>query len=146
MTYTPPIRKKRRRRYEDKVKYAPEVQESNCRSSEVGFQTEEESPQLEPALQPRTDADEDIPSCRDNNDNSGSQKQAGSDTYFPSGEHSGFFDRPVTELVTARTESDTEFPHSEFFDQPVTEQSPEVIQTFPTGGIQIFSADRSRSR
>ena len=127
MTYTPPTRKKRRRRYEDKVKYAPEVQESNCRSSEVGFQTEEESPQLEPALQPRTDADEDIPSCRDNNDNSGSQKQAGSDTYFPSGEHSGFFDRPVMELVTARAESDTEFPsgkHSEFFDQPVTEPAP----------------------
>ena len=50
MTYTPPPRKNRRRRYEDKVKYAPEVQESNCRTSEMGFQTEEESPQLEPTL------------------------------------------------------------------------------------------------
>ena len=45
MTYTPPPRKNRRRRYEDKVKYAPEVQESNCFTSEMGFQTEEESPQ-----------------------------------------------------------------------------------------------------
>ena len=53
MTYTPPTRKKRRRRYEDKVKYAPEVQESNCCTSEMGFRTEEESPQLEPAVQPR---------------------------------------------------------------------------------------------
>ena len=124
MTYTPPPRKNRRRRYEDKVKYAPEVQESNCRTSEMGFRTEEESPQLEPALQPRTDADEDIPSCRDKNDNYGSQKQAGSDTYFPSGEHSGFFDRPVMESVTARAGSDTDFPsgkHSEFFSRPVTE-------------------------
>ena len=65
MTYTPPPRKNRRRRYEDNVIYAPEVQESNCRTSEMGFRTEEESPQLEPALQPRTDADENIPSCRD---------------------------------------------------------------------------------
>ena len=56
------------------------------------FQTEEESPQLEPALQPRTDADEDIPSCGDKKDNYGPQKQAGCDTDFPSGEHSEFFD------------------------------------------------------
>ena len=124
MTYTPPPRKNRRRRYEDNVKYAPEVQESNCRTSEMGFQTEEESPQLEPALQPRTDADEDISSCRDKKDNYGPQKRAGSDTYFPSEEHSEFFDRPVTESMTARAGSDTDFPsgeHSEFFDRPVTE-------------------------
>ena len=57
-----------------------------------------------------TDADEDIPSFRDNIGNSGSQKQAGSDTYFPSGEYSEYFDRPVTESVTARTESNTDFP------------------------------------
>ena len=124
MTYTPPPRKNRRRRYEDKVKYAPEVQESNCRTSEMGFQTEEESPQLEPTLQLRTDADEDIPSCRDKKDNYGPQERAGSDTDFPSGEHSEFFGRPVTESVTARAGSDTNFPseeHSEFFDRPVTE-------------------------
>ena len=46
MTYTPPPRKNRRRRYDDKVKYAPEVQESNCRTSEMVFRTEEESPQF----------------------------------------------------------------------------------------------------
>ena len=33
--------------------------------------------------------------------------RAGSDTYFPSGEHSELFDRPVTESVTARA-ADTE--------------------------------------
>ena len=59
MTYTPPTRKNRRRRYEDKVTCTLEVQESNCGTNE-----------LEPAWQPRTDADEDIPSCRDNIDNS----------------------------------------------------------------------------
>ena len=137
-------RKNRRRRYEDKVKYAPEVQESNGRTSEMGFRTEEESPQLEPALQPRTDADEDIPSCRDKKDNYGSQKQPGSDTYFPSGEHSGFFDRPVTESVTARAGCDTDFPsgkHSEFFDRPVTESVPARAGSdtdFPNGNDSEF--------
>ena len=70
--------------------------------------------------------------------------RAGSDTDFPSGEHSEFFDRPVTESVTVRaadteqilvmnvstvtTEqsglSDTDVPsaeHSEFIDRSVTE-------------------------
>ena len=124
MTYTPPPGKNRRRRYEDNVKYAPEVQESNCHTSDMGFLTEEESPQLEPALQLRTDADDDIPYCGDMKDNHGPQKRTRSDTYFPSGEHSEFFDRPVTESVTARVGSDTDFhsdEHSEFFDRPVTE-------------------------
>ena len=79
MTYTPPPRTKRHRRYEDKVKRTPEVQELNCDTS----------------------ADGDIPSCRDNTYNSGYQKQAGSDTYFPSGEDSGYFDRPITDSVMA---------------------------------------------
>ena len=50
--------------------------------------------------------------------------RAGSDTDFPSGEHSEFFGRPVTESVTARAGSDTDFPngeHSESVDRPVTE-------------------------
>ena len=70
--------------------------------------------------------------------------RAGSDADFPSGEHSEFFDRPVTESVMVRaadteqilvmnvstvtTEqselSDTEVPseeHSEFFGRPVME-------------------------
>ena len=49
---------------------------------------------------------------------------AGSDTDFPSGEHSELFGRPVTESVTARAGSDSYFPsgeHSEFVDRPVTE-------------------------
>ena len=38
LTYTPPPRKNRRRRYEDMVKYGPEIQESTGRTSELGFQ------------------------------------------------------------------------------------------------------------
>ena len=107
MTYTPPSRKNRRRRYEDNVKYALEVQSLNYRTSEMRFRTEEELPQLEPALQPTTDADEDIPSCRDKKENYAPQKRAGSDTDFPSVDNSEIFDRPVTESVTVRA-ADTE--------------------------------------
>ena len=88
----------------------------------MGFQTEEESPQLEPALQLRTDADDDIPYCGDMKDNHGPQKRTRSDTYFPSGEHSEFFHRPVTEPVTTRAGSDTYFhsdEHSEVFDRQI---------------------------
>ena len=90
----------------------------------MGFLTEEESPQLEPVLQLRTDAGDDIPYCGDMTGNHGPQKRTRSDTYFPSGEHLEFFDRPVTEPVTTRAGSDTYFhsdEHSEAFDRPVTE-------------------------
>ena len=110
LTYTPPPRKSRRKWYEDDAQYMPEMLEEIRRINEMGFRTDEDLPQWEQAFQQTTDADEDIPSCRDNKDNSGSQKQAGSDTYFPSGEDSGSFDRPVTESVTAQTESNTNFP------------------------------------
>ena len=63
MTYTPPPRKNRRKGYEDNVKYTPEVLESIRRINEMGFRTDEDLPQWEPALQQTTDADEDIPSC-----------------------------------------------------------------------------------
>ena len=84
MTYTPPPRKNWRKGYENNVKYTPEVQESNCRTSEMGFRTEEELPRLEPELQPTMEDDEDIPSCRDKKENYGPQKRARNDTDFPS--------------------------------------------------------------
>ena len=121
MTYTPLPRKNRRRRYEDRVKYGPEIQESTSRTSEMGFHTDEESPHSEPAVQPRTGADEYIPSGRDTKDNYGRQGLAGSDADFSSGERSELFDRPVTESVTARAGSDSHFTsdeHSENFDRP----------------------------
>ena len=84
-------------------------------TSEMGFQTDEELPQSEPALQLTTDAEEDVPSCRDKKENYGPQMRAESDTDYPSiipvdlncGEYSECFDRPVTESVMARA-ADTE--------------------------------------
>ena len=115
MTYTPPPRKNRRKGYENNVKYTPEVPDSIVCTSEMGFRTDEDLPQLEPALQPTTDAEEDITSCRDKKENYGPQMRAGSDTDFPSiipadlncGEYSECVDRPVTESVMAQA-ADTE--------------------------------------
>ena len=50
--------------------------------------------------------------------------RAGSDTDFPNGKDTEFFGRPVTESVTALAGSGTDFPsgeYSEFFSRPVTE-------------------------
>ena len=105
---------------EEDAQYTPEMLDEIRRINEMGFRTDEYSPQWEQAFQPTMDADEDIPSCRDKKDNSGSQKQAGSDTDFPIGEHSEF----VTESVTAQTESNTNHhsqEDSEFFGRPVME-------------------------
>ena len=113
MTYTPPPRKNRRKGYhgyENNIQYTPEVQDSICRISDMGFRTDEEFPQLELALQPTMYAEDDIPSCRDNIENYGPQKRAGRETDLPRiipansncGEYSERFDRPVTESMTAR--------------------------------------------
>ena len=61
LTYTPPTRMYQRRRYEDRVKYGPELQESTSCTSELESQTDEESLNSEPTVQPGTVADEDIP-------------------------------------------------------------------------------------
>ena len=72
--------------------------------------------------------------------------RAGSDTDFPSVEHSEFFGRPVTESVTARAGSDTDYPsdeHSDFFDRPVTESvtaRAESDITFPRGLFRLFQS------
>ena len=50
----------------------------------MGFRMDEELPQMEPALQPTTYTEEDIPSCRDKKEHYWPQKRAGSDTDFPS--------------------------------------------------------------
>ena len=109
---------------EEDAQYTPEMLEEIRRINEMEFRTDEYSPQWEQAFQQTMDADEDMPSCRDKKDNSGSQKQAGSDTDFPNGENSELVDRPVTESVTSQTESNTNYPSeedSEFFGRPVTE-------------------------
>ena len=68
-TYTPPLRKNRRRRYEVRKKNETEIEESISGSIDHGFLTDEESPNSKPTVQPRTVADEDIHTVRDRKDN-----------------------------------------------------------------------------
>ena len=98
--YTPPLRKNRRRRYEVRKKKEPEIEESISGTSDRGFQTDKESPNSEPTVQPRTVADEDIPTVRDKKDDRGRRRRTGSDTDTSSDE-SNLLDRPVTESATA---------------------------------------------
>ena len=83
--------KNRRRMYEVRKKKEPEIEESISGTSDRGFQTDKESPNSEPTVQPRTVADEDIPTVR----------ATGSDKDISSDEGSKLFDRPVTESATA---------------------------------------------
>ena len=77
LTYTHPSRKNRRRRYEDRVKYGPELQESTRRTSELGCQTNEESPNPEQTVESGTVDDEDIPTHRDKKDTYGPNELTG---------------------------------------------------------------------
>ena len=126
LTYTPPLRKNRRRRYEDRGKYGPDLRESTSCTGELGVQTDEEPLNSEPTVQSGTVADEDIPTVRDKKDNRGRRRQTESDEDISSDECSKLFDRPVTELVTAWVGKDSHCPSDEYeywenFGRPVTE-------------------------
>ena len=123
-TYTPPLRKNRCRRYEVRTKNEPEIEESISGTSERGFQTDKESPNSELTVQPRTVADEDIPTVRDKKDDRGRRRRTGSDKDISSDECSNLFDRPVTESATALAGRDSHCPSDEYwknFGRPVTE-------------------------
>ena len=85
-TYTPPLRKNWRRRYEVQKKNEPEIEESISGTSDRGFQTDKESPNSEPTVQPRTVADKDIPTVRDKKDDRGRRRRTGSDKDISSDE------------------------------------------------------------
>ena len=116
-TDTPPLRRKNN---------GQELQESTSCASELESQTDEESLNSEPTVQPGTVADGDIPTQGDEEDSYGPNELTGwtgCDADSTSGELSKIIDRPVTESVMARPETDTVFPsseHSELVGRPVT--------------------------
>ena len=127
--YTPPIRKNRRRRYEVRKKKEPEIEESISGTSDRGFQTDKESPNSGPTVQPRTVADDDIPTVRDKNEDRGRRRRTGSDTDTSSDEESNLFDRPVTESATAWGGRDSHGPSDESCEnsgRPVTDAMTEM--------------------
>ena len=103
-------------------RYTPEMLEEIRHINEMGFQSDEDeyTPQWEHEFQQTIAVHVDI-----------------SDIDFPDGEDSEIVDRRVRELMTARTESNTNSASEEdsvFFGRPVTEpvtSRPEVIQTCP---------------
>ena len=100
-TYNPPLRRNRRRRYEVRVKSKVDVEESITVTSDRVFQTDKESPKLEPTVQPRTVADDDTPNSSDKPVDREQGSHTGSDKDTSSNQDSNVFDRPFTESASA---------------------------------------------
>ena len=101
MTYTPPLRRNRRRRYEVRKKYETDIEDSICDTSDDEFLTDEEWPISEHMVQPRMVADNVSRTVRNRNKNRGRWSWPGSENYITSDENYKLVDRPVTELATA---------------------------------------------
>ena len=124
MTYNPPLRKNRRRRYEVRKKNETDIEESNCGTIDDGFLTDEESPNYEQMFQPRTVADNVTRTVRGRKDNRGRRSRAGSEYDITNDENYNLFDRPVTEsaMAWAGIDKDTlSEEHVKCCEQPVTE-------------------------
>ena len=126
-TYNPPLRRNRRRRYEVRVKSEVDVEESITVTSDRVFQTDRNHPHLEPTVQPRTVADDDIPNLRDKPVDREQGSHTGSDKDISSNQDSNVFDRPFTESATAWDSTiddgflaDEESPNFEHMVQPRT--------------------------
>ena len=170
-TYNPPLRRNRRRRYEVRVKSEVDVEESITVTSDRVFQTDEESAKLEPTVQPRTVADDDIPNLRDKLVDHEQGSHTGSDKDISSNQDSNVFDRPFTESAMAWDSTiddgflaDKESPNFEHMVQPRTVadnvnrtvrnrnntrgrwSGPEVKMTLAVMKILICSTNRSRNR
>ena len=111
--YTPPLRKNRRQRYEVRKKKEPEIEEFISDTSDRELQTDKESPNSGPTVQPRTVVDDDIPTVGDKNDNRGRRGRTGNDTDTYSDEELNWFDQPVTESATAGAGRDSHGPSDE---------------------------------
>ena len=95
MTYTPPLRRNRRRRYEVRKTKEADLVESVSVTGDRDFQADMGSPESEPMVQPRTVVDGNFQDVSDNIDDRGGRPQTGNDQNIYSDEDSVFFDRPV---------------------------------------------------
>ena len=100
-TYTPPLRRNRRRRYAFRKKYETDIEDSICDTSDDDFFTDEEWPISEHMVLPRMAADNVNRTVRNRNNNRGRWSWPRSENDITSDENSNQVDRPVTELATA---------------------------------------------
>ena len=124
-TYNPPLRRKR---YEVRKKNEVEVEESIILTSDRVVQADKESQKLEPTVQPRTVADEDIPKLRDDMVDRGRGTRTGSDKDISSDEDSNLFDRPVTESATAWDSRDSQGPSNTEYWNNVLRQAKQAMR------------------
>ena len=140
-TYNPPLRRNRRRRYEVRKKYEVDVKESFIITSDRVFQADQESPKLEPTVQPRTVADDDIPKSRDKPGDRGRGSSTGSDMDMSSDEDSNLRDRPATESATEWDGQDSQDPNNKEYWINVNLQSREAMREM-TGTDANLSGDK----
>ena len=128
MTYTPPLRKNRRRRYEVRKKNERNIKESISGTSDEGSRTVGDSPSAEQPIESST-ADDNVytATLRDDKDTYSQSELTGltgCGAYSSTSELWEIMDRSVTEGDMARSGIKTDFPcqeHSEIVDRPVTE-------------------------
>ena len=95
MTYTPPLRRNRPRRYEVRKTKEADIVETVSVTGDRDFQADMGSPESEPMAQPKTVVDENFQDVSDNSDDRGGRPRTGNDQNIFSDEDSVFFDRPV---------------------------------------------------
>ena len=146
MTYTPPLRKNRRRRYEIRKNKGPDIKESISGTSDQGCRTDEESPSPEQTIESGTAGDNVYTATlRDDKDTHRHNELnglTGYGAYSSTSELWEIVDRPVTEWDMARSGIKTDFPcqgHSELANRPVTEsvsaREGKEIRSFPVTNI-----------
>ena len=95
MTYTPPLRRNRRRSYEVRKTKEADLVESVSVTGDRDSQADMGSPESEPMVQPGTVVDDNFQEVSDNIDDRGGRPRTGNDQNIYSDEDSDLFDRPV---------------------------------------------------
>ena len=140
-TYNPPLRRNQRRGYEVRIKNEVDVKESTTVTSGRVFQADKESPKLEPTVQPRTVADDDIPKLRDKLVDRERGSHTGSDIDMSSDEDSNVCDRPTTESATEWDGKDPQGPNNKEYWINVNLQAREAMRKM-TGTDANLSGDK----
>ena len=110
-------------------------------TSDRVFQADQESPKLEPTVQPRTVADDDIPKSRDKPGDRGRGSSTGSDMDMSSDEDSNLCDRLATESATEWEGQDSQDPNNKEYWINLKLQAREVMREM-TGTDANLSGDK----
>ena len=127
-TYNPSLRRNRRRRYEVRKKNEVDIKEPFLVTSDRVFQADQESPKLEPTVQPRTVVDDGIPKSRDKPGDCGRGSSTGSDMDMSNDEDSNLCDRPAMESATEWDSQDSQDPDDKEYWSNVYRQAKQAMR------------------